>query len=77
MKYHIWNTAFYGAEMWALRKRFEMWCLRGIEKIGRADLVRNEEVLQRVKKDRNILTCNKKKEGYLDWSREMPTKICY
>ena len=49
MKNHIWNTAVYGAGMWALRKGFEMLCWSGIGKIGWADHVRNEEVLQRVK----------------------------
>jgi hypothetical protein len=55
VKYHTWSTAFYGAEMWALRKRFEMWCWRGMEKIGWAYRARNEEVMQRVKKDRDTL----------------------
>jgi hypothetical protein len=43
-----------GVEMWALRKSFEMWCWRMMEKIGWADRVKNE-VLQRVKKEGNIL----------------------
>jgi hypothetical protein len=34
---------------------FEMWCWRRMEKISWTDRVRNEEVLQRVKQDRNIL----------------------
>jgi hypothetical protein len=34
---------------------FEMWCWRRIEKISCTDHVRNEEVLLRVKEQRNIL----------------------
>ena len=34
---------------------FEMWCWRRMEKIIWADHVRNEEVLLRVKEQRNIL----------------------
>jgi len=36
-------------------KSFEMWCWRRMEKISWTDHVRNEEVLLRVKKQRNIL----------------------
>jgi hypothetical protein len=55
--------ALYGAETWKLRKvdqkhveSFEMWCWRWMEKISWTDHVRNEEVLLRVKKERNSLT---------------------
>jgi len=65
VKYHIWSTAFYGAEMWALRKSFEMWYWREMEKIGWADRVRNEEVLQRVKKGRNNLYTIKRRKAIL------------
>jgi hypothetical protein len=34
---------------------FEMWCWRRMEKICWTDHVRNEEVLLRVKEERNIL----------------------
>jgi len=34
---------------------FEMWCWRRMEKISWTDRVRNEEVLLRVKEQRNIL----------------------
>jgi len=34
---------------------FEMWCWRRMEKISWTDHVRNEDVLLRVKKQRNIL----------------------
>ena len=59
---------FYGAETRALWKadkkyleRFEMWCWRRMEKIGWTDHVRNE-VLRRVKEERNMLEAMKKKE---------------
>ena len=51
--YHITWT------LWAVDqkhlKRFEMWCWRRMEKIIWTDHVRNEEVLLRVKGQRNIL----------------------
>ena len=34
---------------------FEMWCWRRMEKISWTDYVKNEEVLLRVKEQRNIL----------------------
>jgi len=62
VKCHIWSTALYGAETGTLRAEdqkhvecFEMWCWRRVEKIIWADHVRNEEVLLRVKEQRNIL----------------------
>jgi hypothetical protein len=62
VKCYIWSIALYGAEIWKLRavdqkhlESFEMWCWRRMEKISWADHVRNEEVLLRVKEQRNIL----------------------
>ena len=62
MKCYVWNIALYGAETWTLRamdqkhlESFEMWCWRRMEKISWTDLVRNEDVLLRVKEQRNIL----------------------
>jgi hypothetical protein len=62
VKCYIWSTALYGAETWTFRKldqkypeRFEMWCWRRMEKIRWTDRVNNEAVLDRVKKERNIL----------------------
>jgi hypothetical protein len=52
----------YGAETWTLRKvdqkyleHFEIWCWRRMEKINCTALVRNKEVLHRVKEEKNIL----------------------
>jgi hypothetical protein len=62
VKCYIWSIALYGAEMWTLRKVdqkylecFEMWCWRRMEKISWTNRVRNEEMLHRVKEQRNIL----------------------
>ena len=62
MKRYIWSIALYGAETWTLRavhqkhlESFEMWCWRRMEKISWTDHVRNEDVLLRVKAQRNIL----------------------
>ena len=62
MKCYIWNIALYGAETWTLRavdqkylESFEVWCWRRMEKTSWTDYVRNEEVLLRVKEQRNIL----------------------
>jgi len=62
VKCYNWIIALYGAETWTLRagdqkhlESFEMWCWRRMEKINWTDHVRNEEVLLRVKEQRNIL----------------------
>ena len=62
MKCYIWSIALYGAENWMLRtvdqkhlESFEMWCWRRMEKNSWTNHVRNEEVLFRVKEQRNIL----------------------
>jgi len=63
----------YGAETWTLRavdqenlEGFEMWCWRRMEKISWTDHVRNEEVLLRVKEQRNILhEINKRKANWI------------
>jgi hypothetical protein len=62
VKCYIWSIALYGAETWTLRavdqkylESFEMWCWRRMEKVIWTDHGRNEEVLLRVKEQRNIL----------------------
>ena len=59
--------AVYGAETWTLREvdqkyleDFEMLCWRRMEKIIWTDHVRNDEILQRVKEERNIMHTVKK-----------------
>ena len=70
---YIWNIASRGAGTWTLLKvdqkcvgSFEMWCWRRMEKISWTDRVRNEEVLQRVKEERNLLHSVQRKKGELD-----------
>jgi hypothetical protein len=73
VKCYIWSTALYGAETWTLRavdqkhlESFEMWCWRRMEKIRWTEHVRNEEVLLRVKEQRNILhEINKRKANWI------------
>jgi len=62
VKCYVWSIALYGAETWTLRavdqkhlESFEMLCWRRMENISWIDHVRNEEVLLRVKEQRNIL----------------------
>ena len=62
VKCYVWSIALYGAETWTLRavdqeqlESFEIWCWRRMEKISWTDHVRNEDVLLRVKEQRNIL----------------------
>jgi len=45
----------FGRKIIQYLKRFEMWCCRRMEKISWTDLVRTEEVLHRVSKEKNII----------------------
>jgi len=61
VKCYIWNRALDGAETWTVGpvdqkhlESFEMWCWRKME-ISWTDHVRNENVLPRVKEQKNIL----------------------
>jgi oligoribonuclease (3'-5' exoribonuclease) len=72
--------ALCGAERWTLRKvdqkyleRFEKWCWRRMEKIGWTDRVRNE-VLHRVKEERNILHTIKRRKA--NWIGHMLRRNC-
>jgi len=64
VKWYIWSIALYGAETGTLlpvdQKHVECfsmwcWCWRRVAKISWTDHVRNEEILIRVKVQRNIL----------------------
>jgi hypothetical protein len=62
VKCYVWSIALNGAETWTVRavdqkhlESFEMWCWRRMEKISWTVHVRNEDVLLRVKEQRNIL----------------------
>jgi hypothetical protein len=75
VKCYIWSITLYGAETLTLQKAdqkyvgsSEMWCWRRIWKISWTDHVRNEELLQRVKEERNIAHAIKR--GRLtEWSQ--------
>jgi hypothetical protein len=68
-----WSLALFGAENWTLRavdqkhlESFEMWCWRRMEKISWTDHVRNEDVLLRVREQRNILReISKRKSNWI------------
>jgi len=53
---------------------FEMWCWRRMEKISWTDHVRNEEVLRRVKEQRNILHAISKQKA--DWIGHIMRRNC-
>jgi hypothetical protein len=81
VKCYIWSIAFYGTEMWTLLKvdqkyleSFEVWCWRRMEKISWTDRVRNEEVLHRVKEDRNILHAIKRRKA--NWIGHILCRNC-
>jgi hypothetical protein len=63
------RIALYGAETWTRRKinqkylkKFEMWCWRRME-ISWTDRVKNEEVLHRVKEERNVIHTVKRRKA--------------
>jgi len=81
VEFYIWSIALYGAETWKLRavdqkhlESFEMWCWRRMEKISWTDHVRNEEVLLRVKEQRNILHEISKRKA--DWIGHILRRNC-
>jgi hypothetical protein len=53
---------------------FEMWCWRRMEKISWTDHVRNEEVLLRVKEQRNILHEIRKRKA--NWMGHILRRNC-
>jgi hypothetical protein len=70
VKCYIWSVALYGAGTWTLRKvdqkyleSFEKWCWRRMEKIIWSDRVGNEEVLHRVKVERNFPHTKKRRNA--------------
>jgi len=81
VKCYIWSIALYGDETWTLRavdqknlESFEMWSRRRMEKISWTDHVRNEEVLLRVKEQRNILHKISKRKA--NWIGHILRRIC-
>jgi hypothetical protein len=71
----------YGAETWRLwevdqkyLESFEMWYWRRMEKISWTDRVTNEEVLQRVKEERNIVHTIKRRKA--NWIGHISHRNC-
>jgi hypothetical protein len=81
VKCYVWSIDLYGAETLTLRtvdqkhlESFEMWCWRRMEKIISTDHVRNEEVLLRVKEQRNIHHEIYKRKA--NWIRQILHRNC-
>jgi hypothetical protein len=81
VKCYIWSVVLYGAETWTLRKAgqkylegFDMWCWRRMEKISWTDRVRNEEVLHRVKEERNTVHTIKRRKA--NWIGDILRRNC-
>jgi hypothetical protein len=81
VKCYVWSIALYGAETWTLRavdqkhlESFKMWCWRRMEKISSTDHVRNEDVLLRVKEQRNIVQEIRKRKT--KWIGDVLRKNC-
>jgi hypothetical protein len=81
VKCYIWSIALYGAEIWTLRKvdqkylkSFEMWRWRRMGNISWTDRMRNEEILYRVKEERNILHTIKRRKA--KWIGHMLRRNC-
>lgn len=69
MRCYIFSVLLYGVETWTLTQStskkleaFEMWCYRRMLKIPWIDKIRNEEVLERLKKEREVLATVKKRK---------------
>jgi hypothetical protein len=81
VKCYIWSIALCSAKTWTLRavdqkhlESFEMWCWRTMEKISWIDHVRNEDVLFRVKEQRNIL--HEIRERMANWIGHIVRRNC-
>jgi hypothetical protein len=81
VKCYVWSIALCGAETWTLRKvdqkyleSFELWGWRRMEKIRWTDRVRNEEVLHRVKEERNIVHTIKRRKA--NWIGHILRRNC-
>jgi hypothetical protein len=77
----MWSIALYGAETWTLwavgQKHLEVseiWCWRRMEKISWTDHMRNEEILLRVKEQRNIL--HEIRKGKASWIGHILRRNC-
>jgi hypothetical protein len=75
------DVLFYGVETWTLRKleqtfleSFVTWCWRRVENISWTDRVKNEEVLHRVKEERNVLDTIKRRKA--NWIGHILRRNC-
>jgi len=82
VKCYICSIAIYCAETWTLQavdqkhlESFLIWCWRWMEKIKWTDHVRNEEVLLRVKEQRNILHEIRKRKA--NWIGHILRRNCF
>jgi len=82
VKCYVWSIALYGAETWTLRtvdqkrlESIEMWCWRRMEKISWTEHVRNEDVLLRIKEQRNILHKIPKRKA--NWIGHILRRNCF
>jgi hypothetical protein len=71
----------YGPETWTLRKvdqkyleSFELWCWRRMQKLSWTGRVRSEEVLGRVKEERNIVHTIKRRKA--NWIGRILRRNC-
>lgn len=69
LKCYVWSRLLYGCETWTLKtvmmnriEAFEMWCYRRMLKIAWTEKVRNTEILERIEKERELLTTIKKRK---------------
>jgi len=83
VKCYIWSIALYGAETWTLRaidqkhlESFEMWFWRRMEKISWTYRVRNEEVLLRVKEQRNACILHEIRKRKACWIGHILRRNC-
>jgi hypothetical protein len=81
MKCCIWSIALYGAETWTVwiedRKSLESfgsWYWIRQEKISWTDRVKNEDVLRRVKEEKNIIYAIKRRTA--NWIGHIQRRNC-
>ena len=81
VKCYIWIIALYGPETWTLQEvgqiyleSIAMLCCRRMEMISWTSRVRNDEVLQRVKVERNILQTMKRRKA--NWIGHILCRNC-
>jgi len=74
-------TVLCGAGTWTLRKvdqkylqSFEMYCGTGIKRISWTERVRNEQIFQKVKEERNVLHTMKRKKS--NWIGHILRRNC-